>query len=268
METKDYLTIVISLIALLTSVVATVLSLRKKNYEEERTSRLQLNDTIGKIIGTRIEHAKYATDHPDVETNFATSAVLGTINYQMNSFARLAVYIAEKIPHLVTDIEYATVADAFGWTGDQPKALQYQNAAIEKSKEISRSDDKHSEVFNRRSFANYLFTIGNVGAGREQYESALRLTPVKDDYSKYVTGYTHRMWGTSEGYASFPDEANDHFNKAEATYKTISNENIKNPALNDIAQVRQAIQYRGNVPIKPGSLPMGPTGPTGPSARE
>ncbi len=250
MEAKDYLPIAISVLGFIFSLFATGYSFRHKKYEEERAARAQLNETVGKIIGARIDHAKYLNEHPDVRDNFTTSNVLGSINYQINSFARLAVYVTERIPQLVTDIEFAAIADAFAWTGDQIKAQEYWRAAV------SNSKDRHYEILNRRQFANYLFTIGDLGAGRDQYKRALELTPVKDDYSKYMTGYTYRMWAVNEAQVGNGKSASDHFELAEEAYKTISVEMMRNEAFADLDKMRK-FDFKLGMEIKPGALPAG-----------
>jgi len=180
MENKDYITISVSILAFLLSLIATTLALRNKKHDDERNLRSLLNDSISKLRTIRIEQAKYRVEN---EGKKNIDFVAGLFNYQINSLARLAVYISEQIPRLVTDIEYATIADAFGWTGDQQKARQYWEVSI------SNSRDKYYEIINRRDYANVLFTFGSVGEGRDQYEKALKLSPISDDTSKNLTGY-------------------------------------------------------------------------------
>lgn len=123
MELKDVVTLVISSSAFLLSLIATIVSQRNKALEEERTLRSLLNDVIGKIRAARIDQAKYRADNKiRIGTDHNVDVVIGLFNYQINSLARLAVYITEKIPKLVTDIELSTIADSFAWIGDQQKA--------------------------------------------------------------------------------------------------------------------------------------------------
>jgi uncharacterized membrane protein len=64
MALKDILTIAVAIVAVIVSVIAFVVSARKtdegyrrKNIEDERTLRLSLNEVIGKIISSRVDHA-------------------------------------------------------------------------------------------------------------------------------------------------------------------------------------------------------------------
>ncbi len=253
MELKDLITLVISISAFFFSLIATTVSLRNKVHEEERTLRSLLNDAIGKIYAARIDQAKYRADNRALVGNiFDVDGAIGLFNYQINSLARLAVYITEKIPKLVTDIEFATIADSFAWTGDQKKATQYWEIALTASK------DRYYEILNRRSYANYLFTTGNVGAGREQYKKALNLSPVSDDFSKYDTGYTYRMWGVNERGTGNDVSAKDCFDKAAEAYKTISVDGIRATALADLNRMRQ---------LAPSAIPEPQPGDPPPSPR-
>src|SRR5215472_9882791 len=125
MEPQDLITIAISTCAFLVSLVSFIASRRSKKqedqriaHEDERVLRSLMNETISNIRNARIEQAKYILDH-------GQNAVSGLFNYQINSLVRLAVYIAEQIPSLVSDVEFATIADAFAWTGNWEKARQY-----------------------------------------------------------------------------------------------------------------------------------------------
>jgi type II secretory pathway pseudopilin PulG len=230
METKDYITVAISLLALLFSIIASTLSLRNKKHDDERNLRSLLNDSIDKIRSIRTEQAKYRSEH---FSNPQTEAVAGLFNHQINSFTRLAVYITDQIPSLVTDIEYATIADAFGWTGDQQKARQYWDKAIYNSK------DSYYEIINRRDYANFLFTYGSIGEGRDQYKRALELSPINDDTSKYMTGYTYRMWGVNERGAGNEMTSKEYFDKVAEAYGTIALNGFRTFALNDLELARK-----------------------------
>jgi len=233
MEPKDFITLAISLAAFVLSLVATIFSLSNKKHEDERSLRSLMNVTIGNIRSSRIDQAKYRNEHYGKGQNVELVLnVLSLYNYQINSLTRLAVYVAEKIPTLVTDIEFATLADAFAWTGDRQKGKQYWEAAIAASK------DRYYEIINRRDFANFLFLNGNVGEGRDQYKKALDLSPISDDVSKYQTGYTYRMWGWNERAAGNELSARDYFDRAAEAFRTISVEGVRASALADLDQVR------------------------------
>jgi tetratricopeptide (TPR) repeat protein len=248
MQLKDYLTIAVAVLAVVVSVIALIVSTRKQDTEDERTLRSLLNDTISQIHNARIDQAKYRGEHKGAEY---VEVVAGLYNYRINSAARLAVYAAEKIPSLVTDIELATIAGAFAWTGDQQKGLQYWEAAIAKSK------DRYYEIVNRRDYANFLFTIGNIGAGRDQYKKAIDLSPISDDTSKYTTGYTYRMWGVNERAMGNDLSAKEYFDRAAEAYKAISVEGFRALALADLDRLQQ-MSSKAISELQPGQPPPTP----------
>jgi tetratricopeptide (TPR) repeat protein len=254
MELKDVLTIAISVAAFALSLIAAVLTLQRKRLEEERTQRVLLSEAIGKIIAGRSEHAKFYAEHPDADQNNAMSAVIGMYNYQINTFARLAVYIAEKIPQLVSDIEYSIIADAFGWTGDQTQALKLWEITI------NRSKDNYYAMLNRRTFANYLFRIGNVGGGREQYKIALSLSPPNDDYSKFTTGWIYGMWGYDELALGNRKSATDLFGSADEAFSTmsVSAEQLRQYGWQKLQAGKQALNQPASG-LPPGAASMNPS---------
>jgi hypothetical protein len=260
MELKDVLAVTISVAAFALSLIATVVTLQRKRVEEERTQRALLSEAIGKIIAGRAEHARFATEHPDAKTA-AAGTVLGQYNYQINSFARLAVYVTEKIPHLVSDIEYSVIADAFSWTGDQSQALKFWDVTINHSK------DAYYEILNRRSFANYLFKLGNAGGGRDQYQLALKLSPVKDDNSKYMTGFTYGMWAYDELSLGNRRSASERFDNAVEAFTTISVEQVKKYALQLLDDGRQAL-LEPEAELTPQAAPRMPLSRTAEAARD
>jgi tetratricopeptide (TPR) repeat protein len=146
------------------------------------------------------------------------------------------------------------LADAFAWTGDREKARQYWEAAVTASK------DEYYKIVNRRDYANFLFASGNVGAGREQYKIALDLSPISDDTSKYMTGYTYKMWGFNERAVGNELSAKDYFDRSAEAYKTISIEGMRAFAMTDLEQARQTPSATIPAP-KPGEPPPGPAIP-------
>jgi len=123
-----------------------------------------LNEVIGKIIASRVDQAKFFIDHPIMIAGTPAGFVQRMLAAQISAFSRLASDIAVQIPHLITDVEYATIASSLGATGDQHKAMELWDKAIKTSKE------RFYEVKNRQDFAFYLFSVGEL----EKVEMNLR----------------------------------------------------------------------------------------------
>ena len=62
MQIKDIATITVSTLALVVSIVATVISTQAKTYEEQRVLRAQLTDLENQLVSTRLELLKLPFD--------------------------------------------------------------------------------------------------------------------------------------------------------------------------------------------------------------
>jgi hypothetical protein len=232
MEAKDFIAIVISLVALLFSIGATVFSLRKKKYEDRRIARNVLGETLGKITSARVDQARFASENKDSLDNIHVQNVFNSIDFQKNALVRLAVYITDEFPDIATDIEYGIIADSFAASGDRVQGARYWQIAIDKSL------GQHFEVYNRRAFGLYLFGDGNVGDGRAQFKKAIELCPPNNDILKYDNGKTHIMLALCERAVGNTKTANESFALAEEAFSTISIENARVHALKELEGAR------------------------------
>ena len=234
MQLKDYVTIVISGLAFLLSLSATIFSLRKKEYEEQRTLRLSLNDVIVKILGARIDYAKFVYDHRDSPEIFDRVRLNRTYNEQMFSLASISAYLVKRIPSLVSNVDYGIIGDAFALAGDHEGAKQHFEMIF------NNSMDRNHETLYHRTFAGYLYQWGDPENGEKEYDEALKSAVGSDDSSKYQQGYTYRTWGISERNAGNEDKAIILFNHAERIYNSISDSqtSLRRVALNDLTSIR------------------------------
>lgn len=122
--------------------------------------------------------------------------------------------------------------------------------------------DNYYAILNRRTFANYLFRIGNVGGGREQYKSALNLSPITDDYSKFTTGWTYGMWGYDELSLGNRKSATDLFGSAEEAFSTmsVSAEQLKQYGWQKLKAGKEALNQPATG-LAPGATSMNPALP-------
>src|SRR5688572_16076103 len=104
MEPKEYIPLVLSSMALLLSIVNFVISMVQKRSEVQRMLRSHLTDVLSKLTTTNLELSK-AKASP--ETN---GAMIGHFLDQRRSYMKQADFVAQQIPELVGDIEYAIIA--------------------------------------------------------------------------------------------------------------------------------------------------------------
>jgi tetratricopeptide (TPR) repeat protein len=244
MEPKDYISISISAIAVLIALTSFVLSSYRKANDDRRALRASLNDVIAKIFSVGIEHAKYVQQNPNWAKTDLTLSVTRLLTAQLNSYARLADYIIPKIKGLVSDVELATVADAFAGTGDYAEASAYWKIAIAASK------NKSQEVQYRRKFSMFLFGIGQVGDAREEFQRAINLFRDNDDISKAQNGATYKFWGLAELRVDNKKMAENYLLYARDLYTSITNDTLKLPLLFDLNQAIVQLQQTRSDPLQ------------------
>ncbi|HEX8456474.1 MAG TPA: hypothetical protein VF656_04055 [Pyrinomonadaceae bacterium] len=232
MEPKDVVTLIISSTALILSLISTVLTLRSKKYEVQRTIRDQVTELIGELIAIETERRKLAFDagaNKD-ELYFQTMSIL---NQKTSSLVRQAVYLINQEPLLITDIEYGTVAQSLTSAGDLPLADEYWRRAI------NASPSDYYKVLNRRGYAHFLFTQGRYEAGRKQFQEAVTVLDDTTDFNKLTNGYTYQGWMVSEAGVRQYDEAKRWYERSKATYESIANPAMKKDPLVSLEQARK-----------------------------
>ncbi len=260
MEAKDYLSIVISAVAVLIALSSFLLSSYRKTNDDRRALRSSLNDIIAKIFLVRIEYAKYIQGNPNWPQNDLAISVNNLFTSQLNSYARMADYIIPKISGLVSDIELATVAETFTSTGEQAGAVSYWQAAIRTCKNINQ------EVKYRRTYAAYLYNIGKLGDGREEFQKALDLFRDNDDTSKAQNGATYKFWGLCEIGVDNSTVANNYFCCSRDLYSSMANNMVRLPLLKDLSITLSRMQQFKSDPLQ--AMGLGPIAEIVPPAKE
>jgi len=227
-QPRDYMAIgalAVSAISLGVSLV----SLRQKKYEIQRTLREQLTKVIGDVNAVFEKWDKLQSENanrlsePDVVRSRAF------LNGQKRSLARQAAYLIDQLMKqsttLVSDIEYVTVADAFKQVGDHPQADAYYKKAIE------ASQGTYYKAMNVRAYGGALFSQGRFQEGRVKYEESIKLLPPNSDVNRWTVGETHQRWAVAEFEASFLKKAIEHFESARGVFEKIENLRQKKQAV-------------------------------------
>ncbi|WP_454190063.1 hypothetical protein [Paenibacillus sp. Marseille-Q7038] len=179
MEIKDYLSVSVSSIALV-SLVSVIVTLTQKKYENERTIRNQLTDTISKLIALNIENQK----NREVDNQSNRISLNRIFNSQRRYLVEQSIYLMDKIKGLVTDVEYNIIAIALVNTGD------INNADVYYSKCVDASPNDIYKLYNTRGYARFLFDNVNHDAGRKKYKEALEINLLDNDRNRYDRGDT------------------------------------------------------------------------------
>jgi tetratricopeptide (TPR) repeat protein len=241
MALKDFASVLISALALLVSALGAAFSITRGKYEERhaeaeerRTLRTQLSDVLSRILETTVENAKifYSTADGDPNYRQAISIALGQ---RQTVLLHQAMYLADKIPELVTAVEFNTLAATTAEAGQLIEAEQYHKKAIETS-----SNDVYKSRATR-SYAVFLFSQRRFEEGREQFRKAVSLLSGGNNLVRYDNGISYQFWGWNEcNVANAAKRAEELFESAQNEFNGIDIEPIRRKALQDLENAKNS----------------------------
>ncbi|MSV28470.1 MAG: hypothetical protein EXQ52_06965 [Bryobacterales bacterium] len=217
----DILPTALSAAAFCLSVYATVTAQRQSSDERRRTIRGQLTDVLGKLTVLQLEGAKLQHEAKSDQDYLAT--VRGVLSQQNGFLLEQAVYLSDEIPSLVKTYELNTIAVANATAGNLLLAEKYFKSAIK----ASPNPLYKSQAV--RSYAMFLYPLGRLSEGREQFRKALAILKGEDNLVRSTNGQTYQMWAVSElRFAGSPERANEHFENARREFVSIDAEAVRN----------------------------------------
>lgn len=225
MDTKDVVTVAISVSALIISAVATTISIVRGQKEKQRTVRNQITDILSRIVAGNIENAKLyhetAANNPEYFQN------LSSILNQQNAFLlNQAIYLTDQVPELVTAVEYNTLATANANAGDLIMAEKYYRKAV------AVSPNDYYRSLATRSYGAFLFAQRRYEEAREEFRKAVGLLKGGDNLVRHTNGFTYQMWAWNElNNAGSIRRAQDLVESASNEFKGIDNETVRRDAL-------------------------------------
>jgi len=218
MQVENTAAVLISGMALLLSIVATVISIHRKKRESQRIIRSQLTDVLSRIVSTNLESIKLqhrkARKNPEYY-----NAIVGILSQQSASLLQQALYLIEQIPGLVASIEYGTIATANLNAGDIIQAENYYQKAIQvASNEYYRS-------LAIRNYGLFLFQHHRFEEARDQYRKSISCLKGSDNLIRYTNGTTYKFWAINElNFAKAPKRAEELFESARTEFNAIDHE--------------------------------------------
>lgn len=199
MQTKDFLTIGLSSVALIVSIISLVLSFRQRAQENLRGVRKTLTETLGQLAEVSMSFAKLDAEHPEQTDQIVNLRRMH--NAQRRYLAKHAEYMISHIPDLSTDIDYNMLAQAFRSIGDYDKAQKYWELCV------AKSESELILAMNLRGYANFLFFQGNPQLGRKKYQESLELPLPDTDNVRRDRTDTYAMWARVEMDFGYKGEA-------------------------------------------------------------
>lgn len=201
--------VVVSVVALVFSVAATVYAGQESARQSERAARAQLGQLIQRLAALPKENAdlqaRYARDRA------ALVSLSGSMNTENLALAQQAADVIRQVPGEVSATEYLAVASA----------LELSNSYRSSEELIDRGLRVPSDLTTREGLlrlkAKLLFATGRPDPGRAQLQQALDLwrdEPVQDRARAHA--YTEMLWAGLERQAGHCPEAASHLSRAQA----------------------------------------------------
>jgi tetratricopeptide (TPR) repeat protein len=248
LETKDLVTIYISITALSFSIISTYITLRQKNYETQRTLRNQLTDVLAKIVSLNLENAKLPTYGP--LTPGTPSNIKAFLNDQRRFLVRQVTYIIDQIKPPVGSFECVLIATTYDYIDDVEQAKHYFEMALR------RAGDNINRGIVTRSHARFLFSQGEHDSARKLYDGALKFFSGDSDRMKENRGETYYRWAKSEFEWEFSENAEELFEKARENFESKLNRVTRKRSLDrldyDVKELKATYQTKLEQDMLPG----------------
>jgi len=221
--------VIISIIALVTSLGATYYSNRQAAQQFELGARVELGQLIQRLSALPKEQQDLITKYPDDPT--AASNISSMINQENLVLAQQAADVIERIPDQVSATEYLAVANALQYSEEYAGSLQLIERAL-----LIPSDITTREALLRLKGTIH-FTTGDAPQGRAVMQEARQVwegQPTWEQGRGYA--YTELIWANLEHTLKNCAEVNRHLSEARAQAARLD----PNSALG--AQVLQAVE--------------------------
>ena len=240
---KDKITIAVSVLALVFSFASATISFQLQKGDSQRTAKELLSKTVAELIDLNTKTATLWFT-PEDHRNTLYYQQVSIMSQKAASLTRQALYIANNNPNIVTDVDFATIAQGLVIVGDNLLADNYWRKAVE------TSPTNFYKVVNLRGYADFLFRQGSHELARESYQKSLKVFKTDTDYNKATNGYTYQMWMNSELQNGLYQEAKNHFDRAKGLYESISNPDMKMRNLESLNQAMNAIPSQNEESIE------------------
>jgi tetratricopeptide (TPR) repeat protein len=181
-QTKDTVTLVASIIALVFSII----TLYQKKLDKNAAMRKQLTDTLEKLTMLNIENEKFNIDKTGFPTNYA-----GLLNDQRRFFVRQAAAIAKEITGLVYPFEWSIIAWSYNRIDETEEAGEFFQLAMKNAK---TAIDKG---LANRSYAVFLSQEKSREDAAPYFTKALKELAGNNDRLISYRAETYKRWANT-----------------------------------------------------------------------
>jgi tetratricopeptide (TPR) repeat protein len=198
-ETKDVVTVCMSVVSLLVASTSFVLSYSQRAKQDKITARKALTDTMAALADVNLSFAKLKLERPVPSDD--VMALRRVYNSQRRYLAKHAEFLLGDIPELATDIDHSILAGAFESMQD------FDRAELHWRESIDRSPAEGLRAINLRGYARFLFYQGNPQLGRRRWEESLQVQVPDNDSNRRLRADTYALWSVTEKQLGFREEA-------------------------------------------------------------
>jgi tetratricopeptide (TPR) repeat protein len=201
--------VLISFLALIFSVAATVYSTQQAQRTEVSNARDRLGQLVQQLLTLPKENAELALTHAESP---ATARQLVIINQtQMSILARQAADIIHRIPEHVSADEYFGVGWALYHSGNPDLAQDVYEEGLAIAEEWS------TRTQMLQAYGEVLMTEGQLDLGREQMQAAMDANDDRPEPQRLTGDATIEVyWASLEKRLQQCREAEDHIDRARA----------------------------------------------------
>jgi tetratricopeptide (TPR) repeat protein len=244
MDTKDLISVSLSVLAFILSGSATVISIIRARQEKQRAIKREITETLGRIVSTALDSAKAYRETAQSDPAYF-QAVSSILNQQNTFLLNQATYLAEQVPTLMTAVEYNTIASATASAGDLIAADRYYRKAVDVA------PNGYFKALALRSYATFLFPQQRFDEARRLFKQSVALIAGTGDFVHFTNGFTYQMWAWNEAnVAHSKAQADVYFEIAANEFMAIENAQVRGDAL-----MRLQLARAGDPAAHPASKP-------------
>jgi hypothetical protein len=210
---------VVSLAAVVFSIVSFLISQQQSNAQELRAKHEELRRLLIELISFQESlSANIAAITDPIQREEAG----GALNSKKLIYLQSAESMADELSSHVSSAEYSTLGRQEMTQSDFRKAERYFLMAP------NAANDLISKAMATRDIGEFYFQMSplrDIEKGRKYFSDAADITKTAtDDYSLYCTGYTYDMWGSFEKLSGFQIDGDQKLALAREYYKKISSQ--------------------------------------------
>jgi tetratricopeptide (TPR) repeat protein len=225
-STKDYITLVISGLALAVSIVSAVIGQIQTNRQKRTGIREQLSSVVQNLISCRADYDTLNAEPVEKRDE----AKIATVNHKLTSLARQACALEKMEQDVGFDVEFIAIANALTISGDIAGAEEYYEKAV------SKSPSPYYKSINMILYGRFLFEEAQYEKGRRVFAEAVSALPNTSDLNRWAIARAYRMWIESEVWSGSESNkgVDKHYQTARGLLQSISSKFMREAGLREL----------------------------------